>query len=97
MLKRESKWHDLWGKWPISDLVFYNVKMPPCSCPLGSSLLLTGALNWGTVQICTSTYTGTMKGQTQNCEIYLIENIYSTLTLHNDCISWGRSSYCTSI
>ena len=64
VLKRESKWHDLWSKWPISDLVFYNIKMPPCSCPLGSSLLLTGALKWGTVQTSTSTYTGVMKGQT---------------------------------
>ena len=64
VLKRESKWHDLWSKWPISDLVFYNIKMPPCSCPLGSSLLLTGALKWGTVQTSTSTYTGIMKGQT---------------------------------
>ena len=64
VLKRESKWHDLWSKWPISDLVFYNIKMPPCSCPLGSSLLLTGALKWGTVQTSTSTYTGIMQGQT---------------------------------
>ena len=64
VLKRESKWHDLWSKWPIPDLVFYNIKMPPCSCPLGSSLLLTGALKWGTVQTSTSTYTGIMKGQT---------------------------------
>ena len=39
-------------------------EMPPCSCPLGSSLLLTGALKWGTVQASTSTYTGIMKGQT---------------------------------
>ena len=63
VLKRESKWHNLWSKWPISDLVFYNIKMPPCSCPLGSSLLLTGALKWGTVQTSTSTDTGIMKGQ----------------------------------
>ena len=63
VLKRESKWHNLWSKWPISDLVFYNIKMPPCSCPLGSSVLLTGALNWGTVQSSTSTDTGIMKGQ----------------------------------
>ena len=50
VLKRESKWHDLWSKWPISDLVFYNIKMSPCSCPLGSSILLTRALKCGTVQ-----------------------------------------------
>ena len=62
VLKRESKWHDLWSKWPISDLTFYNIKMPPCSCSHGSSLLLTGALKWGTVQTSTSTYTGVMKG-----------------------------------
>ena len=53
VLKRESKGHDLWSKWPISDLVFYNIKIPPCSCPLGSSLLLTGASKWGTVQTST--------------------------------------------
>ena len=47
----------------MSDLVFYNIKMPPCSCPLGSSLLLTGALKWGTVQTSTTTDTGIMKGQ----------------------------------
>ena len=64
VLKRKSKWHDLWSKWPIYDLVFYNIKMPSCSCPLGSSLLLTGALNWGTVQTSTSTGTRIMKGQT---------------------------------
>ena len=63
VLKRESKWHNLWSKWPISELVFYNMIMPPCSCPLGSSLLLTGALKWGTVQTSTSTDTGIMKGQ----------------------------------
>ena len=60
VLKRESK---SWSKWPISDLVFYNIKIPPCFCPLGSSLLLTGALKWGTVQTSTSTDTGIMKGQ----------------------------------
>ena len=63
VLKRESKWHDLWSKWPISDLVFYDIKMSPCSWTLGSSLLLTGALKWGTVQTSTSTDTGIMKGQ----------------------------------
>ena len=61
--ERESKWHNLWSKWPISDLVFYNIKMPPCSCPLGSSLLLTGALKGGIVQTSTSTDSGIMKGQ----------------------------------
>ena len=63
MLKRKSKWHDLWSKWPISDLMFYNIKMPPSSCSLGSSLLLTGALKWDTVQTSTLTDTGIMKGQ----------------------------------
>ena len=61
--QKRIKRHDLWSKWPLSDLVFYNIKMPPCSCPLGSSLLLTGALKWGTVQTSTSTDTGIMKGQ----------------------------------
>ena len=64
VLKRKSKWHNLWSKWPISDLMFYNIKMPPSSCPLGFSLLLTGALIWGTVQTSTSTSTGIMQGQT---------------------------------
>ena len=64
VLKRESKWHDLWSKWPITDMMLYNTKMPPNSWSLGSSLLLTGALKWGTVQTSTSTYTGIMKGQT---------------------------------
>ena len=64
VLKRESKWHHLLSKWPISDLVFYNRKMPPCSCPLGSSLLLTGALERGRVQTSTSTDTGIIKDQT---------------------------------
>ena len=62
VLKRESKWHDLWSKWPISDLVFYNIKMPPCSGPLGSTLQLTGALKWGTVWTSSLTGTGIMKG-----------------------------------
>ena len=37
--------------------------MPPCSGPLGSILILTGALKWGTVLASTSTGTGIMKGQ----------------------------------
>ena len=64
VLKRESKWHDLWSKWPISDLVFYVTKIPPCPCPIVSILLLAGALKWGTVQTSISTDTGIMKGQT---------------------------------
>ena len=43
--------------------MFYNIKIPPCSGPLGSTLPLTGALKWGTVQTSTSTDTGIMKGQ----------------------------------
>ena len=64
VLKTKSKWQDLWSKWPISDLVFYIIKMPSCSCLLGSSLPLHGALKWGTVQTSTSTDTGDIKGQT---------------------------------
>ena len=70
VLKRESKWHDLWSKWPISDLVFYNIKMPPCSSPLGSTLQLTGALKWGTVWISSSTGTGIMKGRSWTFVFY---------------------------
>ena len=42
--------------------MFYNMKMPPCSGPLGSTLQLTGALKWGTVWTSSSTGTGIMKG-----------------------------------
>ena len=63
VLKRKSKWPDSWSKWPISALAFHNLKMPPCSGPLGSTLPLTGALKWGTVWTSTSTGTGIMKGQ----------------------------------
>ena len=48
---------------PYFDLVFYNVKMPQCSVPLGSTLPLAGALKWGSVWTSTSTGTGIMKGQ----------------------------------
>ena len=58
----ESKWPDLWSDWPIIDLVFNDVKMPPCSGPYGSNLILTGALKWGTVWTSTSTGSGSMKG-----------------------------------
>ena len=70
VLKRESKWQDLWSKWPISDLVFYNIKMPPCSGPLGSTLQLTGALKWGTVWTSSSTGTGIMKGRSWTFVFY---------------------------
>ena len=58
----ESKWLDLWSKWHIFDLVFYNIRMPPCSGPLGSILQLTEALKWGTVGTSSSTGTEIMKG-----------------------------------
>ena len=63
VLKIESKWHDLWSEWPIFDLVFYNIKMPPCSGLLGFTLPLTGALKWGAVQTSNSTGKGIMEGQ----------------------------------
>ena len=44
--------------------MFYDIKMPPCSGPLGSTLILTGALKWGTVWTSTTTGTGIVKGQT---------------------------------
>ena len=50
-------------RWPILDLVFYDIKMPPCSGPCGSNLILTGALKWGTVWTSTSTGSGIMIGQ----------------------------------
>ena len=70
VLKRESKWHDLWSKWPIFDQVFHNIKMPSCSGPLGSTLPLTGALKWGTVWTSTSTGTGFKKGQSWTFVFY---------------------------
>ena len=59
----ESKWSDLWSKWPIFYLVFYNKKISLYSGPLGSTLSLTKALKWGTLQTSTTTDTGIMKGQ----------------------------------
>ena len=59
----ESKWPDLWSKWPIFDLVFCCLKLPPCSDALGSTLPLTGPLKWGKVWTSTSTGTGIMKNQ----------------------------------
>ena len=46
----------------IFDLFFYNIRMTQCSCPLGSTLSLTGALKWGTVKTSTLSSTGFMKG-----------------------------------
>ena len=64
------QWHDLWSKWPLFDLVFYNIKMSPCSGPLGSTLTLTGALKWGTVWTSSSTGTGIMKGSSWTFVFY---------------------------
>ena len=50
--------------------MFYNTKMSPCSGPLGSTLTLTGALEWSTVWTSTSTGTGIMKGQSWTFVIY---------------------------
>ena len=55
----ESKWPELWSKWPG----ILHCKISPCSGCLGSTLLLTGALEWGTVWTSTSTDTGVKKGQ----------------------------------
>ena len=66
----ESKWLDLWSNWPIFDLVFCNIKMPPCSGPLGSTLQLTGALKWGTAWTSSSTGTGITKGQSWTFVFY---------------------------
>ena len=58
----ESQWLNLWSKWPIFDLMFYNTKMQLCSGPLGSTLPLTGAFKWGTVWDYISTGIETMHG-----------------------------------
>ena len=55
---------------PISDLVFYNIKLPPCSGSLGSTLQLTGALRWGTVWTSSSTGIGIMKGRSWTLVFY---------------------------
>ena len=59
----KSQWRDLWSKWPFFDPVFKNIRIPPCSGPVGSTLPMTEALKWGTVWTSTSTGTGIMKGQ----------------------------------
>ena len=43
--------------------MFSDIKMPPCSGPLGSTLPLTRALKRGTVQTSTSSGKGIKKGQ----------------------------------
>ena len=96
MLKRESKWHNLWSKWPISDMVFYNIKMLSCSGPLGSTLKLTGAMKWGTVWASSSTGTGIMKGRSWTFVFYKVNFKVLSLTFHKSCISWGRSLYFIS-
>ena len=70
VLKRKSKWHHLWSKLPISDLVFYNMKLQPCSGSLGSTLQLTGALKRGTVWTSSSTGIGIMKGRSWTLVFY---------------------------
>ena len=64
--QKKIKMTDLCSKWSICDLVLYNIKMPPCSGPLGSTLPLTGALKWGTVWTCISTSKETIHGQSKN-------------------------------
>ena len=59
----KSKWPDLWSKWPIFDLVFYDIEMPPESNPIGFTLSLNGPFKWGTVQTSTSIGKGVMKDQ----------------------------------
>ena len=66
----ESKWPDWWSKLPIFYLIFYNIKMLPCSYPLGSTLPLTGASKWDTVWTSTLTGTGIMKGQSWTSVFY---------------------------
>ena len=68
--KRESKWHDLLSKWTISDMIFYNIRMPVCSGSLGSTLQLTGALKRGTVWTSSSTGIGIMKGRSWTLVFY---------------------------
>ena len=67
----ESQWLDLWSKWPIFDLMFYNIRMLPCSGPLGYTLSLTGALKCGTVWTFTST--GTESKKVKNEHLFSIK------------------------
>ena len=48
----------------------YNIKMSPCSGPLGSTLQWTGALKWGTVWTSSSTGAGIMKGRSWTLVFY---------------------------
>ena len=92
----ESVWPNLCSNCPIFDLMFNDINKPPCSSPCGSNLTLTGALKWDTVWSSSSTGTGNTQGQSENFEIYLIENRCSTLTFPNAYTSWARTSYCIS-
>ena len=83
-------------KHPNLTMLFYYLKVPACYCPHSSTLELNGALKWGTVWTSISIGIETRKGQIQKLLIYLMKNMSSTLTVHNSCASWGRSSYSTS-
>ena len=50
--------------------MFYNIKLPPCSGSLGSTLQLTGALKRGTVWTSGSTGIGIMKGRSWTLVFY---------------------------
>ena len=53
-----------------SRVMFYNIKMLPCSNPLGSTLPLTVALKWGTVW--TSTPIGIETGMVEvKCKFFV--------------------------
>ena len=68
---------DFWSKWPISDLVSYNVKIPTCSTPLGSTLSLPGSLESGTVWTSISNGTDFLKGQSWTFGItWKVEEVY---------------------
>ena len=81
---------------PNFTMPFYYIKVPPHFSPPGSTLALTGALKWGTVWSSTSTGTGIVKGQSLSNQIYFTKKARSSLTFHNSCVSWGRTSYSTS-
>ena len=63
LLKPKGLWFLDRGSTKEVPTLLYNLKMAPCSCPHGVTLILTGASKWCTVWTFTSTGTGIMKGQ----------------------------------
>ena len=83
----ESKWPDLWSKWPIFNKLVLTSKVLPYSSHQSSTLPLTWALKWGTAWTFTSTGTGVMKGQNWRHVFYQVNLELLSLICHNSCAS----------